>query len=276
MDSKISDTHRPFFQDDEAALVEKFLGDGYVIIPSEDKASLERIQRFLANKAADLLDLQEPEDATSFLDTIQDHIRPDNLNDFRLATYRALNDEPWVRPAYFSAARRAVETIVGNELAMQRRINLSIQLPNDDSSLLPVHADVWSGDSPYEIVLWIPMVDCFKTKSMFWINKDVDEEVQSRFSEFEGKTAEDLWEEIEPHASFLEIPFGSCLLFTQNVMHGNRLNLEPTTRWSMNCRFKSVMSPYSDKRLGEFFEPITLRPATRMGLNYKLPGGFKE
>ena len=43
--------------------------------------------------------------------------------------------------------------ILGNELAMQIRINLSIQLPKDDSSLLPIHSDVWSGDSPFESVV---------------------------------------------------------------------------------------------------------------------------
>ena len=50
---------------------------------------------------------------------------------------------------------------------MQKRINLSIQLPNDSSSLLPLHSDIWSGDSPFEAVVWIPLVDCFKTKSMY-------------------------------------------------------------------------------------------------------------
>ena len=50
---------------------------------------------------------------------------------------------------------------------MQMRVNLSIQLPRDKSSLLPVHSDVWSGDSPFETVVWLPLVDCFKTKSMF-------------------------------------------------------------------------------------------------------------
>ena len=58
-------------------------------------------------------------------------------------------------------------TLVGNELMMQKNINLSIQFPDDKSSLLPIHSDVWSGDSPFEINLWIPLVDCFKTKSMY-------------------------------------------------------------------------------------------------------------
>ena len=70
-------------------------------------------------------------------------------------------------PGLFLGARRALEGIVGNELAMQRRINLSVQMPGDDSSVLPVHADVWSGDSPFEVVAWLPLVDCRGTKSMF-------------------------------------------------------------------------------------------------------------
>jgi hypothetical protein len=59
-------------------------------------------------------------------------------------------------------------------------------------------------------------------------------------------------------------------------MHGNRINTEAEARWSMNCRFKSVFSPYADKKLGEFFEPITLRPATRFAMSHSLPGGFEE
>ena len=52
---------------------------------------------------------------------------------------------------------------------------------------------------------------------------------------------------------------------------GNIVNTENETRWSMNCRFKSVFTPYGDKKLGEFFEPITLRAASKTGMEYKLP-----
>ena len=69
---------------------------------------------------------------------------------------------------------------------------------------------------------------------------------------------------------------GQALLFAQTLMHGNRINQENESRWSMNCRFKSVFSPYADKKLGEFFEPITLRPATRLAMSYDLPNGFNE
>ncbi|TAK76559.1 MAG: hypothetical protein EPO11_04010, partial [Gammaproteobacteria bacterium] len=66
------------------------------------------------------------------------------------------------------------------------------------------------------------------------------------------------------------------LLFSQNVMHGNRVNRENETRWSMNCRFKNILTPYHGKKLCEFFEPITIRPLTRLGMSYKLPEDFYE
>ena len=66
------------------------------------------------------------------------------------------------------------------------------------------------------------------------------------------------------------------LIFNQNLPHGNVVNLESETRWSLNCRFKSVFSPYGDKKIGEFFEPITLRAISKIGMNYKYPNESKS
>ena len=76
-----------------------------------------------------------------------------------------------------------VEFIVGNELVMQTKINLSIQIPKDDSSLLPVHADTWSGLSPFESVVLIPLVDCFKTKSMFILPANKSKKIDKIFNQ---------------------------------------------------------------------------------------------
>ena len=37
----------------------------------------------------------------------------------------------------------------------------------------------------------------------------------------------------------------------------------------MNCRFKGLHTPYWDKKLGEYFMPITVKSTTRIGLNYE-------
>ena len=40
-------------------------------------------------------------------------------------------------------------------------------MPKDQSSVLPMHADSFNGESPYEVVAWLPLVDCYFNKSMF-------------------------------------------------------------------------------------------------------------
>ena len=260
-----------FWRPDEQALAETFLRDGYIIQPAEDRSGLDRIRDLIADIAASYLKLPAAEDKGAFLNRIHERVDGEKLNDLRLTVIREMNEEPWTRLAYFNTARRALEMIVGNELAMQLRINLSIQLPSDDSSLLPVHADAWSGDSPYEVVLWIPYVHVYGTKTMYILPRERDTEYQARMGELKLKSAEELYKTIEPELRWLDIPYGHVLMFTQNVMHGNVVNREKETRWSSNCRFKSVFSPYADKKLGEFFEPILVRPATRIGASYRFP-----
>src|SRR4030095_8006496 len=238
-----------FWREDERKLSDTFVRDGYIIQPAESRADLDRIRDLLADIAASYLKLPPAEDKGAFLDRIHEKVDVQRLNDLRLAVIREMNEEAWTRLAYFNTARRALEVLVGNELAMQLRINLSIQLPDDDSSLLPVHADVWSGDSPYEVVLWIPYVNVFGTKTMYILPRDKDARYQAQMGELKLKSAEELYRTIEPDLRWLDIPYGNVLLFTQNVMHGNIVNREAETRWSTNCRFKSVFSPYHDKKL---------------------------
>lgn len=265
-----------FLNSDEAALGAQFLEQGYVIAPVAGRLALDRLRDAMAGIAAAHLGLGAPQDPGALLDDIHGNVEASALNSLRMAVINGVNELPWARQSYFELARPVLEAIVGNELVMQRRLNLSIQMPGDDSSLLAVHADVWDGDSPFEVVVWLPFVDCFQTKTMFLLNPGKGGEVEARMAEFDGGDTDDLFADIEADLTWLDVPYGHVLLFNQNLMHGNRVNREGGTRWTMNCRFKGLFSPYAGKRLGEFFEPITIRPASRIGMNYELPGGFRE
>lgn len=265
-----------FMSDEERRASDTFLENGHVIVDAEDEGLLNRLRDHIAGLAAAHLGVETPIDTGAFLNGIHEKVSVADLNALRLAVINGLAAESWIRAAYYNLARSALGTIVGNELVMQRRINLSIQMPNDASSLLSVHADVWSGDSPFEVVMWLPLVNCHKTKSMYLMPPGKDRQVQARLNKMSGQSSEDLFHLIEDDVTFLDVPFGKALLFSQTLMHGNRINIEADTRWSMNCRFKSAFSPYADKKLGEFFQPITLKPASRMAMAYDLPEGFDD
>lgn len=265
-----------FLTAEEKKLTTQFLESGYVIVPVEDKAILDRISRVVVDIICKHVAMPFPEDMQTFLNQVGNEIKIDDLNTLRLSIIEGMNAEPWFRAAYYHLAKQAINTLVGNELAMQRRINLSIQLPEDDSSLLPVHADVWSGDSSYEIVAWLPLVNCYETKSMYLLPPSMLKHLHDNFDAFKGKSSDDIYYSVQEDLLWLDVCYGHILLFNQNLPHGNRVNCEAETRWSMNCRFKSVYSPYADKKLGEFFEPITLRAMSKVGMDYQFPGSFKD
>ncbi|MBT4837019.1 MAG: 2OG-Fe(II) oxygenase [Methylococcales bacterium] len=260
----------------DSQLADQFITQGYVILPVSSMEVLDKIQQLVVNVASKHLKIETDLPAIEFLNQIHHKITVQQLNTFRLAVINQMNAKSWLRPDYFQLAQQAIESLVGNELAMQRRVNLSIQLPQDSSSLLPIHADVWSGDSPFEMVVWLPLVDCRETKSMYILPAKHIEQLHQEFPSFEGQSSDAIFQSVQDKLLWIDIKYGEVLLFNQNLPHGNCVNQETETRWSMNCRFKSVFTPYADKKLGEFFQPITLRAMSRIGMNYRLPGDFSD
>ena len=184
-----------FISETEKLIAEEFQRQGYIIRPVADNA-LERIQALTTETAADFLG-STFEDPETFLNQIHEQIDAAKLNLLRIHVIRQMNAQAWFRGSYFQLAKLALEMLVGNELAMQLRINLSIQLPQDASSLLPVHADVWSGDSPYEVVVWLPLVDCYSTKAMYLLPPSVDKQLREEFGQWAGRSSEELFRRIE-------------------------------------------------------------------------------
>jgi sporadic carbohydrate cluster 2OG-Fe(II) oxygenase len=260
-----------FLTDTEQVLSTEYLSQGYVIRPVADVEALQWMRAQFVRLVGDALGTQLNGTADDVLNHIHRQVPVAELNTFRLKIIRDFNAMEEFRQMYFRVARPYLETLVGNELAMQLRVNLSIQFPGDDGSLLPVHADTWSGDSPFEVVVWLPLVDCYRTKAMYILPPMAAAELSHQFVERAGNSSEDLYRSIQDEVKWLEVRYGEVLVFDQALPHGNRVNQESETRWSMNCRFKGVFTPYGDKKIGEFFEPITLRAASKTGMAYRLP-----
>ena len=158
-----------------------------------------------------------------------------------------------------------------------RSIGLSVQMPNDDSSLLPLHSDTWGSEySPFEVVLWIPMVDVVRTKAMFLLVPEADKAWRAKTDAYEQQGTEALFKAVEAELTWIKIDYGQVMLFTPTVMHGNRVNREPGTRWSFNVRFKGLFTPYANKKLGDYFSPVSVRPASQVGLSFDMPGAVDE
>lgn len=263
--------NNPFLSEYENNLTNEYISKGYLVCKIQEKESILELRKSLIDIVKKELSIKKDISDDNFLDLVHEFISVNQLNDFRLKMISKMNSLPNFRENYYKVVKSYLDAIIGNEVSMQLKANLSIQLPKDDSSLLPIHADTWSGDSPYEVVVWIPLVDCFKTKSMYILPSKKYAKIEESFKTIPDANTDDLFGYVEKDVEWIEIKFGEALIFNQALPHGNRVNLENESRWSMNCRFKGVFTPYGDKKIGEFFEPITLKPSSLYGLNYKLP-----
>ena len=123
-------TDPEFLTAEEQALSERFVAQGYLIAPVENRAALDRIRAHVAAAAAEALGIAAMQtDGSSgegpsgdgigaLLDGIHGHVDSERLNALRLSVIGAMAAAPWFRAAYFSLARQALSTVIGNELAM--------------------------------------------------------------------------------------------------------------------------------------------------------------
>ena len=62
-----------------------------------------------------------------------------------------------------------IQKIFGLDIVAQKNVNLVIQKPNDPSQI-SVHRDA-PPNSDYELVVWVPLVNTFKSKNMYILDK---------------------------------------------------------------------------------------------------------
>lgn len=252
----------------DAALSDDFLAEGFVVRPCESPAILNALRDSVLRNANDWLQSQGIKRMTSGLGSSHSSVPNSLINDFRLHLFAKLNTESLVRRNYFDLAALLIQSLVGNELAMQNKVNLSIQQPHDQTSVLELHSDVWTGDSPFQVVLWIPLTDATASNAMFLLPPAKSREAYHRVHAGDLRSMVEIHDAYKDQIRPIEVKYGDVLLFDSNCLHGNQVNITSHSRWSLNCRFTSLLAPSTtpERRLGPYYTPVMIRAATMMGL----------
>ena len=185
-----------------------------------------------------------------------------------------MNRDEIFREKYYLVAKETLDQLVGNELAMQNKLNLSLQMPHDKNSQLPMHSDIYAGESPFEVVVWIPLMDIqANNQSMYITSPKHNKIINKEDTTTKTKTLIQIYNKNKKKFKFLKINFGEILIFTPILQHGNIVNTTNKTRMSLNCRFKSLLSPYdvfskTHRNIPHFYRPLQIKPMTRIGFNF--------
>ncbi len=254
---------------EEITLSADFLRNGFVVCDAESPEILDSIRHDVTQISINWLKQNQLESNAFELSISHDFVANEHLNDLRLTIFNEINKISDIRQRYFWLARQGLAALVGNELSMQNKVNLSIQQPNDESSVLPMHSDIWTGDSPFQVVLWVPLTDASKSNSMFLLPPNESRVARQRVAAGDFKSMDQIETEYHSQMVTMVVPYGKVLIFDSNCLHGNVLNETKSVRWSMNCRFTGLLTPFTnpERRLGTYYLPITTRVATKIGLS---------
>ena len=213
-----------------------------------------------------------------FLNKFHEILPVNQINEFRMSLFSYFNSRLNFREEIYRLAEGHIDAIVGSDLAMQTKVNFSIQMPGDKSSTLDMHADSFTGETPYQVVLWIPFVDVYETKSMFFLCREQSNDLMLSYNHLRRQGISDIMDHVSEKLHWFEMKFGQYLVFSPNFLHGNVINNTTETRWSLNVRFVNNLAPFPnpDRGIGTFFHPLKLKPATILGLSFQSPIGISD
>lgn len=194
-----------------------------------------------------------------------------NINELRLFVFNQINKDKNFKKNLYLGSKENIELCVGSELCVSD-INLSIQLPSDKTSILDMHTDFFSGESLFQINLWVPFVKVKKTQSMFIINPKNSLNILKKIKKNNSITFNDIRKKYSKYIKWINFKKGEAMVFSPNCLHGNVVNLEKKTRWSTNIRYKNLFSPYNDikneKQISSFYKPFTPKGVTLFNLEH--------
>ena len=254
-----------------------FQKNGYLIKKSKYLESINYLQNKVFNlviKNNKNLFKYKKSNRIDFFKSLHKHINKRELNDIRLSIVNGINSDDQFYKAYYKSAAEMLDGLVGNEIAMQKKINISVQVPNDKKSMLPMHSDIYAGESPFEVVVWVPMTNVKKSShSMFITSPKYNPRINKEVTNSKNKTIIKIFNKHRNKFKFLEINYGEVLIFTPILLHGNLVNKTKETRVSLNCRFKSLLTPYdvfskTHRNIPHFFKPLIIKPLTKIGFNF--------
>ena len=249
---------------------------GYIIVPGK-KILLEKLRKIIFLSIKDNKNINigryKEENISKIFNNLHKKIKLKDLNNLRFNIYNKINSDAQFSEYFYGIAKDYLDILVGNELSMQKKINLSIQIPNDKDSLLDLHSDIYAGESPFQVVVWMPLVDAYETKSMFFTKPTHNKKMNDQLLNTDKFTSKEMYSKNKKNFKFLNVKFGDILIFSPLMLHGNTINKTKETRFSLNCRFKSLLSPYdvlvkSHRNIPNFYKPLNIKPLTKIGFNY--------
>jgi sporadic carbohydrate cluster 2OG-Fe(II) oxygenase len=247
-----------------------FFTHGFAIVAADDKECLDQLRSDIYQHMVEVFGLDaalDPEHGLNNFHEYIDSLSAVDVNSLRLDLISKISSDIDFSEMIYTAFEKNIQALLGPDILAQKVCNIVIQPPGDPNPS-EVHRDA-PLNSPYEIVVWVPFVDCYDTKSMYLL----DSEVTASALEHLNDNPED-WDSFEKYckinAQRPAVPYGSALIFFTGLLHGSDINQEAETRVSVNIRYKNLFAPSGLKNQLQFFKLLRTSHLARLGSKLEL------
>jgi len=243
-----------------------FAEKGYDIVAAENMDKLTELREQIHSKARELAGDGEDDPETFMNNFHRLELRGPELNKLRVELIKHVSDNLDVAQTIYDAFSGYLTDLVGPDIVVQKTTNLVIQQPGDPDQV-PTHRDA-PLNSPFEVVVWIPLVSVYGTKGMYVLDREKTD-VSLQMLKKPESGYEDQTRFATEQGDILSMPFGHALFFWPGLVHAVGVNTEQETRWALNIRYKNLFAPSGAKGQAEFFQVLRLSPLARLALEYE-------
>ena len=243
----------------------EFAEKGYVIIPIKKNDELIKSRGFIANLIRNKYNKKgSDEEILNNCHSFIENISESKVNELVLKVISEFKKKFKMDEIIFNSSKEFLTSLLGSDIASQKNPNIVFQHPNSLRTS-ELHRDA-PGNSFFEIVSWVPLVDCFSTKSFYILDKRSSESLRQKHKNNHYESWSDLRNQAIQDGNHLEIKYGYALFFWSGLMHGSVTNKTNESRWSYNVRFKNLFAPSGLKEPLAFYRVLSKSSITEMAM----------
>ncbi|WP_455757107.1 hypothetical protein [Sulfurimonas sp.] len=228
--------------------IKNFVKDGYIVQNLYSTQYIDSFREIILDKLRNILNNK---DIT--LETFHDYVTDDNE---KISIQYEINKMIWDERLHEQIIKDNINIyydLIGKDLDIQTQPYLRIARPNSPQDNIGFHRDTFYGSSAYELSSVIPLVD-LNEKSALMIEPGSHKKPPIPYTKIESETIKKgdvknqlgfqyapkiIDRDYKIDAIPIPLKFKQILAFGLGTIHGQEVNSDSVTRWSIDVRVKN-------------------------------------
>lgn len=165
----------------------------------------------------------------------------------------------------YQLLQQFISPTIGPDIQVQKNNNIVFQYPHS-LRFSELHTDT-PPNSPFELVCWVPLVDCYSTKSFYLLDIETSQSLLKAYKANKFNSWDTFKTECLRHSIDVNISYGKALVFWAGLIHGSHVNTTSESRWCLNTRYKNLFSPTAKHDPLVYYKPLRISALSKFALS---------